>query len=106
MSDSRKDEMQEIASRHLSKYREKSHAELQEWVEHGHIETFEVKGTGPSRYQVEVNFNWDDERGGDIRVDATIDEDPHRPLFGFLPAYISTTGAGFIMSPDGSFIDE
>ena len=106
MSQAHKDEMRELASQHLSKYREMSYAELRQLVEREHVDTFEARGSANSRYQVEVTFHWDDAKDGDIRVDAMIDQDPHRPLFGFLPVYISSIGDGFIMQPDGSFIDE
>ena len=106
MSRKNQEEMRELASRKLSPYREKSYEELRGLVESGHVDAAEVRGSGSSRYQIEVTFHWDDQEGGDIRVDAMIDQDPHRPLFGFLPVYISTIGEGFIMRPDGTFIEE
>jgi len=101
-----KDEMRKLASEYLSNYRSKKHDELRELVESDQVDTLEIKGPSGSRYIIEVRFGWDDESAGEIRVDLTIDEDPHRPLFGFLPVYISTIGDGFIMKPDGTFIDE
>lgn len=98
--------MLKLASECLSSYREKTYDELREFVETKHVDAFEVRGSANSRYQIEVGFHWDDKPNEEIRVDAFIDKDPHRPLFGFLPIYISSTSDGFIMKPDGSFLDE
>jgi hypothetical protein len=75
-------------------------------VESKQVDTFEVKGASGADYQIEIQFFWDQKAQGDIRVLGSIDENPHRPLFGFLPIYSSSVMGDFILSPQGTFVGE
>jgi hypothetical protein len=99
-------EMRALLIEHLASYRVRSYEDLVAAVETDRVETSEVKGTGGAEYQIEVCFFWDDKREGNVRAAGSIDEVPHRPLFGFLPIYVSAVNEDFIMRPDGTFVDE
>lgn len=59
-------------------------------------------------YQIEVTAFWDDKPDQDIRVTAVVLPVPLQPLFGFITIsiYFGEAGDGFIIRPDGSFVDE
>jgi len=50
------------------------HAQLVPLVESRHVENFEVLDASGTRYQLEVQFFWDDERKRTIRVVGLIDD--------------------------------
>ena len=101
-----KEEMKAILSEHLARYRTRTYSDLVRLAESKQIDTFEVKGASGADYQIEIQFSWDDKPQGDIRVHGSIDECPHRPLFGFLPIYVSSVTDDFILSPQGAFVGE
>ncbi len=63
------------------------------------VETREVVGSSGTRYQVEIRAFWDSRKGGNLRVILGIDDGRWR-------AFVSPLTDGFIMAPDGTFIDE
>jgi hypothetical protein len=101
-----KQEMRAILSEHLARYQGRTHSQLRALVESNQIDTFEVRGESGASYQIEIQFSWDDKPQGDIRVHGSIDENPHRPLLGFLPIYVSSVTDDFILSPQGTFVGE
>jgi len=58
----------------------------------------EVTGTSGTHYQIEVEIFWDNKPNGNARVLGLIDDGGIRA---FLPL-----SEDFIMTPDGSFVDE
>jgi hypothetical protein len=44
-------------------------------VESSHVEDFEVHGASGTKYQVEVQFFWDDKPRGVVRIVGAIDDD-------------------------------
>lgn len=98
--------MKAILSKHLARYRTRPYSELLSLVESKQVDTFEVQGVSGAAYQIEIQFFWDDKPHGDIRVFGAIDENPHRPLFRFLPIYVSSVTDDFIVSPQGTFLSE
>lgn len=70
------------------------------------LEHFEGTSSDGTDYQLEFNAFWDDKPHGDIRVCGSLSAEPQRQLLGFLPIYIPHLTDSFIMSPDGSFVDE
>ena len=101
-----KEEMRAILSEHLARYRTRTYSQLVSLVESKEVDTFEVKGVSGADYQIEIEFFWDDQTQRNIRVSGSIDENPHRPLLGFLPIYVSSVTDDFILSPQGIFVGE
>jgi hypothetical protein len=92
-----KKEAKSILSEYLSGYLSRSYAELAALVLAGQSQTRVVLPSG-SRYQLEVQFFWDDEPDGDVRVLGSVDD-------GGIRAFIPITD-DFILSPDGRFVGE
>ena len=67
-----KAEAKKIVTEQLARFSD--HAQLVPFVESQHVENFEVLGTSGTRYQVEVQFFWDDGRKRTIRVVGSIDD--------------------------------
>jgi len=67
-----KREAHEVLEQQLKRYRGRTYAELQGLV--GHPEAFEAHGSSGSHYQLEVEAVWDDRRGGNLRIVASIDD--------------------------------
>ena len=101
-----KQEMAAILSEQLARYRKRPYAELRSMLESKQVDTLEVKGPSGADYQIEILFVWDDKPLANIRVLGSIDENPHRPLLGFLPVYVSSVTDAFILSPQGTFVGE
>jgi hypothetical protein len=106
-----KDEMHEALNTHLAVFRSWSYAALAERVEIDNrngdcLEHIEGVGLDGTEYQLEFNAFWDDKPNGDIRVRGALSAEPQRRLLGFLPIYMPHASEEFIMSPDGSFVDE
>jgi hypothetical protein len=80
----------------LAEYRNRPYAELA--AKAGEEDHFEVAGPGRTRYQLEVQFLWDDQSSGNLRVLAAIDDGGWRA---FMPLC-----QDFVKSPDGRFIGE
>jgi hypothetical protein len=58
-----------------------------------------VQGASGVEYQIEVEVQWDDQPGGNIRVLAAIDDGSFRAAF-------SPVCDGFVLAPDGAFTGE
>jgi hypothetical protein len=67
-----KAEAHKILTEQLARFTD--HAQLVPLVESQHIENCEVFGASGTRYQVEVQFFWDDAPMRAIRVRASIDD--------------------------------
>ncbi len=89
-------EAQKLLQQELSRLRSKSYAELTQQV--GDVIAYEAEASSGVRYQLEIQFIWDDQTHGNIRVMGAIDDGGIRA---FMPLTLS-----FIMSPAGKFIDE
>jgi hypothetical protein len=106
-----KEEKRAVLAAQLATFRSWSYSDLAERVEidrRAHDCLMVVEGAAPdgTQYQMEFLAVWDGRRGGDVRVLADLSEMPHRPLWGFIPIFISDVTDSFIMSPDGSFVGE
>ena len=98
--------MRMVLAEHLAQFRGEPYETLCANVQNKHIECACPSGPNGAAYQIEINFFWDGKQGGDVRVMGSIDESPHRSLWGFIPIYVSAVTDSFIMRPDGSFVDE
>jgi hypothetical protein len=67
-----KAEAKKVVAEHLARFSD--HAQLAPFAESQHIENFEVLAASGTRYQVEVQFFWDDGRKRTIRVVGSIDD--------------------------------
>jgi hypothetical protein len=76
-----KTEARAILDEHLARFSRRAFSELVPLVEARHVETFEVVGSSGTRYQVEIEFIWDDQPGGVIRILADIDDGGIRAFF-------------------------
>jgi hypothetical protein len=65
-----KPEAYNILARHLNRFL--NYSELVPRVEAGQIEQFEARGESNITYQIEVQFDWEVERNGPIRVFGSI----------------------------------
>ena len=106
-----KNEMHETLDMHLAAFRSWSYASLAERVEMDNrngdcLEHTEGVSSDGAEYQLEFNAFWDDKPHGDIRVCGSVSAEPQRRLLGFLPIYMPHLTESFIMSPDGSFVDQ
>jgi hypothetical protein len=81
----------------LASFRDESHADLSRRIGAESINC-ERSGARGARYQVEIQFFWDDRAGGNILVMGSIDDGGWRS---FVPLSRS-----FIKAADGSFIGE
>jgi hypothetical protein len=93
-----KKEARSILAEHLARYRSRSYAELATWIRESRIDTPQAVAPSGARYQIEVQFFWDDTPNGNVRVYASIDD-------GGMLAFLPITDS-FILSPEGSFIGE
>ncbi len=91
-------EARSILSEHLARYRSRSYAELASWVREDRNDTAETFGRSGTRYQIEVQFFWDDRPEAGVRVCASIDD-------GGIRAFFPLTDS-FILSPEGEFVGE
>jgi hypothetical protein len=91
-------EARSILAEHLARYRLRSYAELASWAREGRAATAEAVGPTGTRYQIEVQFFWDDKPQGDVRVGASIDD-------GGIRAFLPLTDS-FILSAEGKFVEE
>jgi hypothetical protein len=93
-----KKEARSILSEHLTGLRSRSYAELASWVSQRRNDTLEVVASSGTRYQIELQFFWDDKPSGDVRVVGSIDD-------GGIRAFLPVTDS-FILSPEGRFEGE
>lgn len=106
-----KEEMHEMLSTRLASYRTWSYAALAERVERDNhnrdcLDHFEGVGSDGTEYQLEFNAFWDDKPHGDIRVCGSLSAEPQKRLLVFLPIFTPDLTDSFLMSPDGSLVDE
>ena len=105
-----RDVLAAILAEHLSLYREMSHARLAARLESpSHQDCLDVvQGTTPDGkgYTIETNLVWDDLSKRHIRVMADLSTGAGGCLFGLFPVFTSDVADGFILAPDGTFIDE
>ena len=85
-----------VLERKLAVYRKLSYTELAARI--GDDEQFEVTRPSGIEYQIEIQFLWDGQPNGNIRVFGGIDD-------GGLRAFVPLID-DFIMSPDGRFVWE
>jgi len=69
-----KREASEILTNELGRFSQKHHAELVPLAESQHVENVEIRGASGKAYHVELQFFWDDEPGGTIRVLGSVDD--------------------------------
>ncbi len=91
------DEALQVLEGELAGYRDQPYAELARRVQSGPV-VRECQGRSGASYQMEVECDWDDRPGGNIRVMASIDDGGWR-------AFVPLTRS-FIKSADGSFVGE
>jgi hypothetical protein len=91
-----KQEARTLLTAKLAKYRRFTYTDLVAKI--GEIDCLEVTGPSGVEYQIEVQFFWDGEADGDVRVMAGIDDGGLRA---FMPLCDS-----FIIAPDGRFVGE
>ena len=65
--------MRNILSEELKKYRSYAYEELADLVKKEHVEVYEVTDPDGNRYQIEIQFFWEDKPNGNIRVIGSID---------------------------------
>ena len=82
----------------LARFRPEPYAELVRRIEEKSTLEYEQAAASGAKYQVEIQFLWDDQPGGNALVMGSIDDGGWRA---FLPLSRS-----FIKSPDGSFVGE
>jgi hypothetical protein len=87
-----KSEAHKILGEQLARFG--SYTELVPLVESGHIENFQVPGSSGAKYQVEIQFFWDDKRKRIVRVVGSIDD-------GGIRAFVPLTQT-LMISPPGS----
>ena len=92
-------EANSILGEHLARYRTRSYAELTTWVRDGRVDTPEAVGQSGTCYQIEIQFFWDDQPDGDVRVVGSVSDG--RGISAFVPLTDS-----FILSPEGRFAGE
>ncbi len=81
----------------LAKFRKLSYSQLVVHIERN--EHLEVIGPSGTKYQIEIQFMWDNTKDGDVRVMAGIDD-------GSLSGAFRPVCDDFIVSPDGRFVGE
>ncbi len=87
----------EILERELDLLRRESYAELTGRIDLPPV-VCDRPGTGGRKYQLEIQFFWDGNRGGHVRVMGSIDDGGWR-------AFVPITRS-FIKAADGSFVGE
>jgi hypothetical protein len=86
-----------LLDREMDALRTESYADLARRIDTESRE-YELSGSGGARYQVEIQFLWDDRTGGNVLVVGSIDDGGWR-------AFVPLTRS-FIKSADGSFVGE
>jgi len=91
-------EAKEVAREEINKPRKLSYADLSKRIDK--VETFEVVGKSGVKYQLEIQYMWDDPKqpNGNVRVWVNIDDGGWRA---FKPM-----SECFIISSEGKFIGE
>jgi hypothetical protein len=92
------EEARAVLAERLGRYRSRSYAEVAAWVREHRTDTSEAVAPSGKRYQIAVQFFWDDKPSGDVRVSGSIDD-------GGIRAFVPLTDS-FILSPEGKFVGE
>lgn len=104
-----KDSILEVeAKRLISIYQKMPYSELAKYAESSngeHLEIIDLKNSKDVESQIIVDCFWDDKATGNIRLSVEITSGSLKPLWGFLPLYITRSFNDFIMRPDGSLIE-
>jgi hypothetical protein len=85
-----KSEAQQILSQRLARFTSRSHAQLAPLVESRHVEADEIQGASGATYQIEIQFFWDDQPGGAIRIIGSIDDGGLRAFFPLTDSFLVT----------------
>ena len=93
-----KAEAKKILSEKIRELKRSSFQELSQLTDKKNIKTQEVIGKSGTKYQLEIQAMWDDKPGETLRIMVSIDD------FGFRAFYPMTQD--FIITPDGSLVDE
>ena len=91
-----RNEANELLSRHLRQFRQRSYSELTELIDNPAVA--EAIGVSGTRYQLEVEAFWDGKPHDNLRVLRSIDD-------GGLRAFAPLNDE-FVIAPDGHFVDE
>lgn len=86
-----KSEAHMILAEQLARF--SSYAELVPLVDSGRVQNLEVRGTTGAKYQVEVQFFWDDNQRRSVRVVGSIDD-------GGIRAFVPLTQTLLIHPPE------
>ena len=92
-----KSEARKILSEQLARFSGRSYSEVVPLVEAQRVETYEVRGESGTRYQIEIQFFWDDRPGDTIRVMGSIDDGGFR-------AFVPLTDSLLTTRPDSSSV--
>ena len=105
-----RDRLAAILAQHLETYRATPHSDLASRLESPrHPDQLAVvDGTTPdgTTYTIETNVVWDDHAKRHIRVMSDLSTGTRGCLLGFIPIFTPDVSDGFIIAPDGTFIDE
>jgi hypothetical protein len=91
------DEATQLLERELAGFRDEPYTDLVGRIPAGSMD-YQRSAVSGVKYQLEIQFFWDDRPGGNIRVMGSIDDGSWRA---FVPLSRS-----FIKSADGSFVGE
>lgn len=89
-------EARRVLDEQLARYRPLTYGDLVAKI--NRVETLEIPREGGRPWQLEFQFHWDAEPGGDVRVIGSIDDGEVRA---FVPI-----SSSFIKNPAGDFVDE
>lgn len=92
-----KDEATQVLDNELARYRGESYADLVRRISDISIELERTAASG-TKYQIEIQFLWDNRAGGEVRVMGSIDDGTWRALF--------PLNRSFIKAADESFVGE
>ncbi len=90
-------EARTILRQHIDGYRSKGYRALVNLI--GEVKAFQTCGASGKEYAIEIDVMWDGGPGGDVRVIGSIDDQTLR-------GSIAPLSEDFILSADGTFVDE
>jgi hypothetical protein len=77
----------DLLERELERFRGQSYAQLMRRIPEDSL-VYERSGAGGKKYQVEIQFLWDDRPGGNIRVMGSIDDGGWRAVLPLTRSFI------------------
>lgn len=83
----------------LRELKKLSFSEFRSWIVSRNTESLTVKGASGAEYEIEIEIDWYGKPGANILVSVSIVDGP-------FPAAFCPLCAGFVISPDGSFVAE